>query len=90
MFLTHGGDEDVFVKNVTGRNPLKSGQCFLLEQTFKVGDIVKICRNPLKSGQCFLHADENRTHPDLIEGRNPLKSGQCFLHGRIMENGKGR
>ena len=38
-----------------GRNPLKSGQCFLLD-----GGILKIKpaqagRNPLKSGQCFLH-----------------------------------
>ena len=37
------------------RNPLKSGQCFLLNcQLFKERRKVKMSRNPLKSGQCFL------------------------------------
>ena len=37
------------------RNPLKSGQGFLLDESGreKIGEIV-LSRNPLKSGQCFL------------------------------------
>ncbi len=39
-----------------GRNPLKSGQCFLLIQKLRdsYSGYKKKGRNPLKSGQCFL------------------------------------
>ena len=38
-----------------GRNPLKSGQCFLrFVIVFWLLSWI-VCRNPLKSGQCFLH-----------------------------------
>ena len=36
-----------------GRNPLKSGQCFLLPVQ-KSYSVHTLSRNPLKSGQCFL------------------------------------
>ena len=57
MFLTG-------IKNVTksqyrerGRNPLKSGQCFLhnVFSGLEPDETIVIRRNPLKSGQCFLH-----------------------------------
>ena len=40
----------------TGRNPLKSGQCFLhLKEKIKEAiEFEEEGRNPLKSGQCFL------------------------------------
>ena len=63
-----------------GRNPLKSGQCFLLFSMLRMaGRRARICRNPLKSGQCFLLSGAKK--PCFIRevGRNPLKSGQCFL-----------
>ena len=43
-------------KMLVGRNPLKSGQCFLqrLLARFYSSRLEK-SRNPLKSGQCFLH-----------------------------------
>ena len=37
------------------RNPLKSGQCFLLRRVAIVESFKEAGRNPLKSGQCFLH-----------------------------------
>ena len=38
-----------------GRNPLKSGQCFLRKpRVFKTPQVQILRRNPLKSGQCFL------------------------------------
>ena len=48
-------DEDELWE-LQGRNPLKSGQCFLQG----TGTVYVMCpeclgRNPLKSGQCFLH-----------------------------------
>ena len=36
-----------------GRNPLKSGQCFLLGVSL-MAKVKDQSRNPLKSGQCFL------------------------------------
>ena len=54
MFLTQEGTIDMRYPRVTGRNPLKSGQCFLLVIPKGNLSIVIYCRNPLKSGQCFL------------------------------------
>ena len=61
----------------SGRNPLKSGQCFLRKAEIKVADF-KERRNPLKSGQCFLPGSFLGNLLS-IPRRNPLKSGQCFL-----------
>ena len=56
MFLT---SEKHFInlccKKIRGRNPLKSGQCFLREiEELKKRNRTHKGRNPLKSGQCFL------------------------------------
>ena len=67
------------------RNPLKSGQCFLLSAVHcaaRVGLSV-LCRNPLKSGQCFLPNRKPAWGMAFTAGRNPLKSGQCFLRADI-------
>ena len=57
MFLTKF-QYKYFKKSIAlGRNPLKSGQCFLLV-TVQIDEFSPkegIRRNPLKSGQCFLH-----------------------------------
>ena len=43
------------MKVVSGRNPLKSGQCFLLDLNGPADEgYISLGRNPLKSGQCFL------------------------------------
>ena len=61
-----------------GRNPLKSGQCFLLKEY--VETVAKtLRRNPLKSGQCFLRLGLFVAGMASQISRNPLKSGQCFL-----------
>ena len=40
---------------IIGRNPLKSGQCFLLSPLEEyLMEVLDKSRNPLKSGQCFL------------------------------------
>ena len=45
-------------KTNKGRNPLKSGQCFLRQKgASQKGPTRFSGRNPLKSGQCFLHVD---------------------------------
>ena len=63
------------------RNPLKSGQCFLLKQFYDISQNDPVFRrNPLKSGQCFLHLVLVRLgYHGRRKSRNPLKSGQCFL-----------
>ena len=44
-----------FVLKNCGRNPLKSGQCFLRSVAkLEVSYLYQGSRNPLKSGQCFL------------------------------------
>ena len=69
-----------------GRNPLKSGQCFLLSATMLWRLRVRVSRNPLKSGQCFLQNITCLNGIVVLTGRNPLKSGQCFL--QILLTGK--
>ena len=62
------------------RNPLKSGQCFLLWDLKWGVKKVWWSRNPLKSGQCFLQKYIAALKAlELSLSRNPLKSGQCFL-----------
>ena len=59
MFLTQTqtGFPLNFSSNV-GRNPLKSGQCFLRRRILEKGAYVCLGRNPLKSGQCFLQGGD--------------------------------
>ena len=47
---------ELHVDICSGRNPLKSGQCFLLLilKVAHTSDLTFARRNPLKSGQCFL------------------------------------
>ena len=59
MFLTYPHLCNDVVEVEVGRNPLKSGQCFLrnyLEIDAVLTEDIS-CRNPLKSGQCFLPLD---------------------------------
>ena len=72
-----------------GRNPLKSGQCFLLKNGQLCGSLHHGGRrNPLKSGQCFLQGKSVPGKPVQRHRRNPLKSGQCFLLLQILSTGK--
>ena len=60
MFLTKAALPYVVVLYGQGRNPLKSGQCFLqgrIKDFKAVIEAEDTSRNPLKSGQCFLHSD---------------------------------
>ena len=58
MFLTYWEGKVIVSQMILSRNPLKSGQCFLLGSSFGSGDpCYKVSRNPLKSGQCFLRID---------------------------------
>ena len=61
MFPTMN-DKDAYMlrKFFPRRNPLKSGQCFLLIAVTKRKGLIGIGRNPLKSGQCFLPTNEAR------------------------------
>ena len=64
-----------------GRNPLKSGQCFLqniIAIPYRIYEVKK-GRNPLKSGHCFLPFKELIKKIQKEWSRNPLKSGHCFL-----------
>ena len=62
------------------RNPLKSGQCFLLFYNYPyIKQLFQLRRNPLKSGQCFLPKCPFLEYLNKDIRRNPLKSGQCFL-----------
>ena len=55
MFLTRGPrGQKMRIKRMKSRNPLKSGQCFLLRFLAKIKHDNHLSRNPLKSGQCFL------------------------------------
>ena len=80
MFLT--GDFYEVGGYSYGRNPLKSGQCFL----HGIEDFIGIMESGMSQspqiGSMFL------THKAMITNntssnpcRNPLKSGQCFLPG---------
>ena len=64
------------------RNPLKSGQCFLLRQQFQhvIIDEAHDSRNPLKSGQCFLQADALKKIQEIyrIRSQSP-QIGSMFL-----------
>ena len=53
-----------------GRNPLESGQCFLLFEREKgKGKVISgKCRNPLESGQCFLQ------HPSFFTDYRKLNT----------------
>ena len=81
MFLTapkiverKGGEED------DGRNPLKSGQCFLRrckhENDQRLVGQVAIPSNRVNVSYKLI-AQLDRA--SAFGGRNPLKSGQCFL-----------
>ena len=68
MFLTLGVEtKGLQFEEPVGRNPLKSGQCFLpeLQDLFipEYGELEG--RNPLKSGQCFLHSTAYAKRPQL-------------------------
>ena len=79
--------EKASYKEALGRNPLKSGQCFLHRRTPPNYPYRKGRRNPLKSGQCFLPPNfkiRRVTRLRRAKRRNPLKSGQCFLPGERL------
>ena len=91
MFLTSHFDALVEEMKKRGRNPLKSGQCFLpgsITPAFFCSCVT--CRNPLKSGQCFL--------PNWIRRRKNKKNtsqspqiGSMFLTSSVDKerlNGK--
>ena len=82
MFLTapkiverKGGEED------DGRNPLKSGQCFLRrckhENDQRLVGQVAIPSNRVNVSYTQL---KKMVDAGVFTSRNPLKSGQCFLH----------
>ena len=71
-----------------GRNPLKSGQCFLPR--------ISMDSSTTGSGKSGVAIPSNRvnvSYTELIESllygneecRNPLKSGQCFLRKRFFQ-----
>ena len=68
------------------RNPLKSGQCFLLFTEFKanlalIEAQVAIPSNRVNVSYVILRERKKKDYA-CLGGRNPLKSGQCFLHGQ--------
>ena len=79
MFLTEPESLLGSLKLIKGRNPLKSGQCFLPNRGKECFFGMEEGRNPLKSGQCFLQRNKIKPSPVWDYRRNPLKSGQCFL-----------
>ena len=69
------------IEELQSRNPLKSGQCFLLQGKRKA----RLClpwstsQSP-QIGSMFLTIPSEITQENwLTKSRNPLKSGQCFL-----------
>ena len=68
MFLTSFPSQGYEGKGREGRNPLKSGQCFLLKSEVLFNSTPPcLRRNPLKSGQCFL----------LTKTKSCITNGAC-------------
>ena len=73
----------MYLKEKKGRNPLKSGQCFLPAKRIKrefllIAGCVAIPSNRVNVS--YWSTIPLKVNDNLIEiGRNPLKSGQCFL-----------
>ena len=82
MFLTVQERETRALGESAGRNPLKSGQCFLREvkngQNYTVWNLWG--RNPLKSGQCFLRFGRRigQWFRDIPKSQSP-QIGSMFL-----------
>ena len=86
MFLTKhftSGSED----GLAGRNPLKSGQCFLLNAwpDIRWSRTVAIPSNRVNVS----YAERCLYLIKKLKSRNPLKSGQCFLHITVVSIGEG-
>ena len=81
MFLTFF-EELKELYELQRRNPLKSGQCFLLENFYEDGGysyaIVAIPSNRVNVS--YFNSNDNNSLVSFAPSRNPLKSGQCFLH----------
>ena len=82
MFLTCQKSEIVTNARRRGRNPLKSGQCFLRDE-MKMQALrflhLYLSQSPQIGSMFLTLAIRYNIKADKeIEGRNPLESGQCF------------
>ena len=64
---------------MAGRNPLKSGQGFLLTRTGGHQDSPRLRRNPLKSGQGFLLVESFQEAEELASESQSPQIGSRFL-----------
>ena len=83
MFPTrYGRDAIAYYYWDGGRNPLKSGQCFLLRKTKKgEGFLAILVAIPSNRVNVSYKIKEKLSSIGKVSfSRNPLKSGQCFLH----------
>ena len=93
MFLTLFWRKEVIKKwSFGGRNPLKSGQCFL-PQSQLYSDMVEKEKGTSQSpqiGSMFLTLKYYCLKGEAMRktSRNPLKSGQCFLRFNVVMESK--
>ena len=78
MFLTPLDAQQMGITMDTGRNPLKSGQCFLRKKKEQTKTVRQWSQSP-QIGSMFLTEKEEEMRKKKEQSRNPLKSGQCFL-----------